>query len=168
MLLQQWKSLPINMAIFEILAILLLSSVKFLFAPSAAVAAGYGFLKTIIITFSGGSCGILFFYYLGGWAVNKISCMISGSKNQNFNAVQNKRIFTKKNKWIVKIKSKFGLAGLSIITPGIISIPVGAILAAKYFKKNPNTIAYLVASVFLWSLLLTFVSVFIKTKVLLN
>ena len=147
---------------FEILAIVLLSSVKFLLAPSAAVAAGHGFLKTIIITFSGGSCGILFFYYMGGWAVDKISCMINGSKKQDSNSIQKKRIFTKKNKWIIKIKSKFGLAGLSIITPGIISIPVGSILAAKYFKKHPNTIAYLIISVFLWSVLLTSLSLLFK------
>lgn len=150
---------------FEILAIVLLSSVKFLLAPSTAIAAGYGFLKTLVITFCGGSSGIIFFYYFGGWTLKKLGCMGVSTTKVNEASIPKRKIFTKKNKWIIKIKSKFGLAGLSLITPGIISIPIGSILAAKYFRRNPNTLAYLVASVFLWSLALTSISMLFKTHV---
>lgn len=146
-------------AFWEIFGIVFLSSVKFLFAPSLAIGSGFGYLKTIVITFCGGSIGILFFYYFGYWMINKFK---SKNKTTLSSEAKKKKIFTRTNKLIVRIKSKYGLMGLSFITPAIISIPVGSILAAKYFRKNPKTLSYLLLSLFFWCVLLTSISYLFK------
>lgn len=150
-------------AFWEIFGIVLLSSVKFLFAPSIAVGAGFGYFKTIIITFSGGCMGILFFYFLGGWIMNKLK---ERKKLKGKVEIRKKKIFTKTNKLIVRIKSKYGLIGLSLITPGIISIPVGSILAAKYFRKDPKTLSFLIISLLFWAFALTSISYLFKQSFL--
>lgn len=140
--------------IIEILGLFLLSSVKFLFAPASAIALGYSLPKTIIITFCGGSFGITIFYFLGAslskwWAKHK--------KKSN-----KKKVFTSTNRKIVHLKNKYGLIGLCLITPGIISIPVGSILAAKYFRNDKRTFSYLIASLFIWCIVLSSAAYFLK------
>lgn len=139
--------------ILEILGLFLLSSVKFLFAPASTIALGYNLPKTIIITFCGGSFGITVFYYLGTaianwWAKQK--------------KTRKKKVFTKSNRKLVYIKNKYGLIGLCLITPGIISIPVGSILAAKYFRHDKRTFPYLIASLFIWCVALSFIAYYFK------
>lgn len=147
-------------AFWEIFGIVLLSSVKFLPAPFIAVASGFGYLKTIVITFSGGCIGILFFYFLGSVFFKKL-----GDSRKKDGIKPKKKIFTRTNKFIVRIKSKYGLVGLSIITPAVISIPIGTILASKYFRKDPKTLTYLILSLLVWCFVLTSIAFFFKQSV---
>jgi len=64
-----------------------------------------------------------------------------------------KRKFTFRNRVIIKIKQRYGLTGLLIFTPPLLSIPIGSFLAQRYFP-GMRTIALLLGSVFAWSLLL--------------
>jgi len=54
-------------AIFEIIGLILFSSVKFLFAPSTAYALGYTFWQTILISLIGGWLGVFVFYFAGSF-----------------------------------------------------------------------------------------------------
>jgi membrane protein DedA with SNARE-associated domain len=141
--------------ILEIMGLFLLSSVKFLFAPATAIALGYNLPKTIIITFCGGSFGITVFYYLGAAISNWWTKHKKTPKKK-------KKVFTATNRKIVFIKNKYGLIGLCIITPGIISIPVGSILAAKYFRHDKRTFPFLIASLFIWCITLSMLAYFFK------
>jgi hypothetical protein len=138
----------------EILGLFLLSSVKFLFAPSSTIALGYDLYKTIIITFCGGSFGITIFYFLG----SKIATWWAAKRGKN----KSKKVFTKNNRKLVKLKSKYGLMGICILTPGIISIPIGSLLAAKYFRNDKRTFPYLIASLFIWCISLSCISFYFK------
>ncbi len=142
--------------LFEIAGLFLLSSVKFLFAPSTTVAAGYNFVETLIITISGGLFGVFLFFYSGKWIIEKWASFFPKKKTE--------RIFSRKNKFIISTKNKFGIAGLAALM-GVISIPLAAFLAARYFRYNPRTIPYLVASICIWSLGLTFFSIVVKQSV---
>lgn len=144
--------------ILEILVLFLLSSVKFLFAPASTIALGYDLPKTIIITFCGGSFGITIFYFLGAAISNWWTKHKKAPKKK-------KKIFTTANRKIVIIKNKYGLIGLSLITPGIISIPVGSILAAKYFRHDKRTFPLLIGSLFIWCITLSSLAYFFKTGV---
>ena len=66
-----------------------------------------------------------------------------------------KRVFTWKNKLIVKVKREYGLIGLAALTPTILSIPVGTFLAARYFSDQKKVISYLAASVIVWSVIVS-------------
>jgi hypothetical protein len=66
-----------------------------------------------------------------------------------------KKIFSFKSRAMVKIRRKYGLAGIVILTPVLLSIPLGAFLAARYYGSSRFLVLYLVASVAGWSLLMS-------------
>ena len=66
-----------------------------------------------------------------------------------------KKEFSRKNKLIVRVKSRWGLIGLALITPTIISIPIGTLLAARYFGSNWRTLPYMLLSVVMWGFVAT-------------
>ena len=139
----------------KLLGLFLLSSTKFLFAPSAVAASGFTYFETIVITISGGWFGVLVFYYFGRVVVDLILKINTKPK-------KNKSAFTFTNKLIVKTKIKYGIIGLALITPVTISIPVGSILAARYFSRQKLTVPLLLFSIVLWSLILSTISIFFK------
>lgn len=74
------------------------------------------------------------------------------------------KIFTRKNRRIVKFKGSFGLIGLVIVTPAILSIPIGCVVAAKFYRHNRYTYPMLLVSTFIWSLGLSVVVYYIKSN----
>ena len=90
--------------------------------------------------------GILLFSYFGT-AMQKIWAKVFSSKKE-------KRIFTKTNRFIVKVKQKFGLAGIAFLTPCILTVPVGAIIANHMYKSKMKIFTYMLVSFAFWSFLL--------------
>lgn len=150
----------------ETIYILALSSVKFLLALPASVMAGLGFVETLIATSVGGTLGVLVFFYLSGWLIRLFGYLHRlllahipmafqtywKQLFQNPEAVRG-RVFNRKNRMIVKTKVKYGLPGIVVLTPVLLSIPLGAFLAKKYYSGHQHVIAYLILSVFFWSFL---------------
>jgi len=137
----------------KIAGIFLLSSVKFFFAPGTSVAAGFSPYQTVLITSSGGIAGVSFFYFLGRWMIVYIRSTVSNKRPGH-----SKKVFTRRNRSIVKFKEGFGLIGLVVVTPAILSIPIGCVVAAKFYYKNRLTYPLLVISTFVWSVGLTYFS----------
>lgn len=135
-------------AIFEIIGLILFSSVKFLFAPSTAYALGYTFWQTILISLIGGCLGVFVFYFAGSFVFDWWSKISKPSDKK----------FSKKNRIIVWFKNDFGLLGITLVL-GFASIPIVSLLAAKYFRHLPITIYALLASTVVWAFLLTGISV---------
>ncbi|MAZ36774.1 hypothetical protein N8085_00680 [Salibacteraceae bacterium] len=135
-------------AIFEIIGLILFSSVKFLFAPSTAYALGYTFWQTILISLIGGWLGVFVFYFAGSFVFDWWSKISKPSDKK----------FSKKNRIIVWFKNDFGLLGITLVL-GFASIPIVSLLAAKYFRHLPITIYALLASTVVWAFLLTGISV---------
>jgi len=134
----------------KVFSVFFLSTVKFLFAPGTAIASGLSPFETIIITSLGGMTGISFFYFFGHWVFQQIDAW----RYRNLSRKQ-KRIFTRRNRYIVKFKLSFGLIGLIIVTPAILSIPIGSVVAAKFYYENRYTYPLLLASTVIWSVALT-------------
>lgn len=140
----------------HIASVFLLSSVKFLLGVSAALAHGFSFWQFVLFTTSGGIAGVLFFYYFGSIFfsfLRKKGIM----KNKSV-----KKIFSYKNRKIVKIKNTYGVIGIALLTPVLLSIPIGCLLCARYFATNKKTVYYLIASVYLWGISFAFFSFFYK------
>ena len=138
----------------EALSIFLLSAVKFMWAPGTSIAAGFTFWQTIIITSLGGMVGILFFYYFG----HLIFMSFDKWRYRN----KPKKLFTKRSRRIITVKERFGLIGFTFLTPAIISIPIGCVIAAKFFYQNKQTLPLLLGFTIVWSFILTIFSVYIK------
>ena len=142
--------------------ILLVSSVKFAFAPAFAhFKYDLGFTEIVILTSIGGILGILFFAFLTKYIMifwNWFTDISSIEEiSDKFSSHKEKKTFTRKNRLIINAKSNYGLIGIALLTPIILSIPIGTFLALRYFPNTKTTLLYLIASTILWSNILTFV-----------
>ncbi len=129
--------------LLEVLLILITSMVKFVASPILSFALGYGFMQTVIMIGIGGCTGVLLFFFAGGWIMKKAEVRR-----------KNKRNFTRTNKAIVRLRRGQGLNGLAVITPVIISIPIGSLIAAKYYRHQRRTLPVLLAAVLFWDVVL--------------
>lgn len=85
----------------------------------AAIAANLG-LGGSLANIIGGIIGIVLFTYLGGYMQDYLVKKFP----KRFG-----RRFTSSNRFLVRIKQKFGLGGIAALTPIVLSIPVGVLFA---------------------------------------
>ncbi len=146
------------MGFAQIFSVMLVSSVKFLFAPSIALRMEFSFWETIIWTSLGGIIGVTFFYFFASWIIGLIDRFRNRRVERRISQgkpVKQKKVFTPTKRRLIRIKHRFGLWGVAIVTPCIISIPVGATLAAKFYPNKWRTLPALYTTVLSWSLILT-------------
>lgn len=77
-------------------------------------------------------------------------------KEGMFTSKHPKKIFTKFNRRVIRIKHRFGLTGIAILTPIFLSIPIGAFLAERFYKHKGKVILYLSVSAVFWCFTLYF------------
>jgi hypothetical protein len=65
--------------------------------------------------------------------------------------VDPKKIFTKRNRNIVKLWKKYGLYGIAFLTPVILSIPIGTIIANSLVDNRKKIMLYMFVSLVFWS-----------------
>ncbi len=138
------------------LSVVLTASVKFLFAGLVSFGMGNGFWETLIYTAIGGLLGMCVFF-LGGkglleWFRKRYLRRV---QERTSKGLPPKRIFTRTNRLIVRVKQRYGILGLAMFAPPTLSIPVTALLAAKYFRHDRRTLPTLLVSVLLWSAVLS-------------
>ena len=109
---------------YEIISVYLTSAVKFLFAPFFADMADFTFVETILVTSLGGVSGVVVFFTFGNRIRDFFAFFFKSTKTK-------KKAFTKKNKFYVKLIRNYGLFGLALFSPILISIPVGFPMAAS-------------------------------------
>lgn len=119
--------------------------------PTAVVFFKYNFWKVMIVGWAGGVTGSIIFTYLSAGILKwRHNFRVKRGK------IHHKKIFTRFNRGIIKIKKRFGLAGIAFITP-LIGTPVGAFLAERFFKDKKKIILYLSISFLFWVLALYFI-----------
>jgi len=129
---------------WEILTVMLISSTKHVFGPPSGYVAGFNMLEVILYTSIGGIAGVFFFMYFA-------STMKKGYLWYLKKRGKTPRKFTKTNRFIVRVKQRFGLYGLAFITPPIISVPIGAVIVATIYKNKVRAFTFLAAGVLFWS-----------------
>lgn len=143
------------MAWHYVIVFFFLSSIKFLFAPVPAVAA-LGYWEAIAVTTLGGWTGVCFFYFGANYIFRRAE--VKRAKKEAEAKAKGtyvpRKKFTKFNRKIIRIKHRFGIIGFSIITPAIISIPIGCVIMARFYPNWKITIPLLFGFVLLWSLFL--------------
>lgn len=97
----------------------------------------------------GGILGTIVFTYLNAGLLN----WWKNFKRKRFNS-EKTTTFKKSTRRIIKIKNKFGLMGIAILTPMLLSIPVGTFLAERFYKDKKKVIVYISVSVVVWSIIL--------------
>lgn len=133
----------------EILSVIAAGTVKLLASSLYSHGLGFGFWETFLFTSIGGSIGVFFFYRFSGWLMKRARLRRLHRAIAEHHGVRRpaKRIFTKRNRWIIRLKQGNGLKGLAALTPVVLTIPVGSIIAARYFKHDRRTLPALISSV---------------------
>lgn len=106
------------------IAVIITSAFKYLFGIFAAIGAGLNFAETLICTVSGGMIGVLVYLYMWDrmlWVYHKFF----PKKNTN-------KPISKSKRKILRFILKYELYGIVLLTPIILSVPVGTILAATF------------------------------------
>ncbi|MBP7497611.1 MAG: hypothetical protein KA792_08120 [Bacteroidales bacterium] len=138
------------MELFKYLEIILISSVKFVAGAPISFIQGLNFAETLILTSVGGLGGVLFFYYFSKLIPKSLSKYFIKKEN-----VDNKSVKGFKNKILYFIQNKYGLTGIVVLTPVLLSIPLGTILAKKYYTNSYKVAFYLSSSVFAWAIIVS-------------
>lgn len=133
---------------FKVLWWWFVSIVKFLVAPFAMMSNPgseyWTFLEIVLITSTGAALGAYIFFHFGEFIMKKII----SKKNKK------SKVFTPVRRSIIRLKMKFGIRGLMLVS-GLISVPVASILCARYYKHDQAALAKLIFGFFIWSICLT-------------
>jgi hypothetical protein len=131
----------------KILSVFLTCSFAFKIGfPTAVMVFKFEFLKIFLVACGGAITGNIVFTYLSAAIIAAIHRF-----RVKRNLIHRKRIFTKFNRRVIRIKQRFGLAGIAFITPVFLSTPVGAFLAERFFRKKRKIIIYLSVATLFWA-----------------
>lgn len=152
------------LVVLKMLHIILLASVKYIVTLPYALLIGLEYKYAIVAVLVGGIGGFLFFYYLSGklvvvffrvwpslckWVPKKIK-----KRYQLFCAHRSqkriRKVFSKKSRFLIRTKNTYGFWGVIIATPVILTIPIGAFLANRYYRHYKRTVLYMVISIVVW------------------
>ena len=66
-----------------------------------------------------------------------------------------RKLFTPSNRKLVKFWQKYGLIGIAFITPIILSIPIGTVIASSLAQNRKKVLVYMFFSILFWSVFMT-------------
>jgi len=151
--------------ILKMIEVFLLATVKYAFTFPFALLIGLNFAQTLIAVTLGGIVGFYFFYHFSGYAINRIHHVKTFLRKHlplSFRIkyrqlmiwrmkITGERVFTKRNRFIVNFRRKFGLPGIIVLSPVVLSLPIGAFLLNKYYPKHKFVLSYMVLSILSWT-----------------
>ena len=148
--------------IFTVIYLVLLSSVKFFIVPFLSINFyDYSFFTSVIINTIGGIIGSTFFFKTSFFFVQR--AIKRRQVKIKAGTAKPKKKFTKLNRFIVVVKNTMGMYGLALITPALISIPIGSVIAAKYYHLQPKKMLGLIyISSFLWAMALSGIAIIFR------
>jgi membrane protein DedA with SNARE-associated domain len=116
------------------------STVKFILGPISGTASGLGWVETCVFTVLGMMTSVLIFSLLG-----------AGVRAKLFNRRKKKRrLFTSRNRRIVRIWRRYGLSGVAFLTPLIFSPILGTIVASSFGEPWKRIFVYMFVSAVFW------------------
>jgi hypothetical protein len=116
--------------------------------PVAVYVMKMSFAETLIYTNIGGILGALISFFFSGllltlWRKYWPKNLKSGGKP--------KKVFSKRNRWFITLKQKYGLPGIVVFSPVLLSIPLGTFLMVKYYGMKKMNLVWLIAGQIFWS-----------------
>jgi len=116
-----------------------LATVKFMFAPLYGKGVGLSFIETYFSLLIGGVVASFIFNKLTNRLLEntkqKRKMKRIHAMSQGFTYFEPKK-FTRTNKFVVRTRRKFGFFICSFFFPFFLSVPVGTIIATKFFGSN--------------------------------
>ncbi|HMP32162.1 MAG TPA: hypothetical protein PKD85_21325 [Saprospiraceae bacterium] len=135
----------------------LISCVKFLFAASIMSTSALSPFEIALSTGIGALVSFNFFYLTAGYFMQR-------TKDKKAKAIAEgtyvrKNAFTNMNKFMVKLKgSKSGFWIACIFAPLILSIPVGSIIVAKFYRETKLAYPVAMIAIAVWAFVLAYLN----------
>lgn len=129
-----------SVLLLKYLTVYLSSMIRFVAGPLTGLATGLTYLETAIFTALGMMTTVFIFTLLGKPLRTLLKRTIW----------KNKKRFTRRNRQIVLIWKKWGIAGVSFLTPLILSPIGGALLANVLGGPKKQIIFYMLISAVFW------------------
>ena len=142
----------------SIITVFFLSTFKFLFAPFTGELLGLDFWITALTCFAGGTFSAVVFFFSSEYFIIR---SIKNKRKRKEEAISmglkwvDKPRFTRTNKLIVRMKRTFGIYGICFWAPFLLSVPIGTIVAAKFYGKKKQSFPLIVIGMALNALIMT-------------
>ncbi len=130
-----------------------LSGLKFIFGPALGVIAyELPLIPVILLTAFGMMTTIYLFTFFG----DEIRAFLQRFRKKK------RRVFTKRNRQFVKIWRRFGLKGVCLLTPLILTPPGGGLLINVLGTKKSLILKWMWISALLWSSVITLLAKYVE------
>ncbi len=155
----------------KIINVFLISTVRYFYTPIFALLIKLDFTTSVITMISGGVISFIIYYNLARllFLLGKIlqpivAKMLPLSWNRNYaewllrrqEKRKHKKKFTRRNRFIVKFKRNYGMYGIILLTPWLLSLVFGAVLLRKYYSNRKEALPIALAAIVAEGLLLNF------------
>lgn len=136
-----------NEEIVKIISIFLLTMLKVFFGPTLGYAAGFHIVTTILITIGGMMASVVLFTFFGTWLREKIL--------HRFQKKDQKK-FTPKKRKLVTLWKKYGLVGVAVLTPLLLTPIGGTIVAVSFGSPKQKILLYMLVSATIFAVGMTY------------
>jgi len=130
--------------ILKFLTIFFACLFKFIAGPVLGAAAGFSLFEIVTVTVSGMMTSVFTITYLGDWFKSLWSLRITEKRKK----------FTPKTRRIVRIWNKFGILGIAVLTPIILTPIGGTIVLTTFNVKKRKIFLYMLGSALFWALIM--------------
>jgi membrane protein DedA with SNARE-associated domain len=130
--------------ILKSIPVFFLSTLKFILGPTLGYAAKLNIITTILATIAGMMTSVVAFTYFGEWIKLKLD-----------QAFPNRKKISVPNPKLAAFWRKFGLVGIALLTPLILTPIGGTILAVSSGNPREKIIFYMLVSAACWSVIFT-------------
>jgi len=154
--------------ILKLLNVSLIASLKYFWTAPYAFILDLNILEAFLCIEIGGIIGFLLYYYFFRILFKELKLLwpvvykftpyifkvrFELWRERRRNNLMTRKKFTRTNKLIVKIRKRFGMWGIIVLSPVILSIPIGALLGTKYFSHRHGFIPYMIISISVWGVI---------------
>ncbi len=146
----------------KITQVFFLAMIKYFYAPLYGVAIGMGFWENFLSLISGGVLAFTVYYFF-----SDLVLLYSRHLNPLFIKVipaswhhaylrrkvkrrikrRGRKKFTRRTKFMVKLRRNYGMWGIILLTPVLLSLPIGAFLLRKYYRDNSTALPFMITSI---------------------
>ena len=137
----------------KLVTIFLFSIVKYGLGLFTAINLDTGILPSILANLAGGAIGLLIFINFGSFITKKYYEI----RYRNRAYVR----FSNWNKFLVRVRQRMGLLGISFLSPILLTLPVGAMLALQITANKTKIFVYMFSCCIFWSSVFFFLSLYL-------
>lgn len=147
---------------FKMTQVFFLAMIKYFYAPLYGAAIHLEFWENFLALIFGGVAAFTTYYYFTDLVliysryfspylvkILPVSWQRAAKRRKARKRIRrkNRRKFTWRTKFVVKLRRGYGMWGIILLTPVLLSLPIGAFLLRKYYRQNRFSFFMALASI---------------------